>query len=290
MSSAASITLHLVAFLGGCLAWGAALVVITTVTFLVTGGLPAPGETIDIASLGGTTTGVLTIAQIAGFAGWAVFLATMLPARGESDRPVGAPGLSRLRPHVGATSTVPWRLVGLALLGSLTVWTLPSWIASQLMTWFGRDDTTLVLIGQLLREGALTDRAVMATAVVLSAPLCEEVIFRGYLWEVTERWGGRSAAMGITTLLFAAYHLDAVHVLSLLPTALFLGYLRLVSGSLWPPLAAHFGNNAISTLVVVLQPEGSPDQLPLWFGLTGAAWTGACCILAWLARTDRRAP
>ena len=63
-------------------------------------------------------------------------------------------------------------------------------------------------------------------------------------------------------------------------TAAFLGYLRWVSGSVWPPMLAHFGNNAASAVIVLVQPDDSPDTLPLWVGVVGAAFTVACCIVA----------
>jgi len=278
MRPAASVTAHVASFLGGSIVYGLFLGVATAVLLLLSGVMPTGDTTEAMTSMGGTVMGSLTIVQIAGFAAWATVLAAMLPER-ETAGTFAFPERSRIAPHLGMRGAdVP--LLAVALLGSLTVWTFPSWLASQLLELTGGDQSTLLAIGELLREGTHLDRTVMLLAVVLSAPICEEVVFRGYLWEVAERWGGAGLAFALTTVLFAGYHLDPVHVLSLVPTAAFLGYLRWVSGSVWPPMLAHFGNNAASAVIVLVQPDDSPDTLPLWVGVVGAAFTVACCIVA----------
>jgi len=289
MGPAASITAHVSSFLGGSIAWGLVLGVATAIAMLATGGIPTDPAGVDMTAMGGTVTGGLTIAQMAGFGAWALFLAATLPARGASSA-FATPSLQHLSAHLGLVRDVPWRLVGLALVGSLTVWTFPSWLAQLLLEWSGQDQSSLLMIAELLRTGSVLDRGVMVAAIVLSAPLFEELIFRGYLWEVVERWAGAGAALVLTTLLFALYHLDPVHVLSLLPTAAFLGYLRWATGSVWAPLAAHFGNNAVSAVLVLAQSGDSTEELPLAVALVGAAWTLICCIVAWvLSQGPRRA-
>jgi membrane protease YdiL (CAAX protease family) len=60
-------------------------------------------------------------------------------------------------------------------------------------------------------------------------------------------------------VLFALYHGDPLHVLSVLPLGLALGWLRMVSRSIWPSIAVHFGNNVIAVLWT-LQSGGDADQ------------------------------
>jgi membrane protease YdiL (CAAX protease family) len=154
------------------------------------------------------------------------------------------------------------------------VWTFPSWLAAWLVEATGIDSVSLEATSRLILEGPTIDRLAMGFAVVVTAPLFEEVIFRGYLWEVSERAIGRWGAFLATTLLFAGYHLDPVHTVSLLPTAAFLGLLRLVSGSLWPGVLAHLANNGIAIVVTLWGTElVSEDEIPLWLAITGTSLT-----------------
>jgi len=265
---------HVAAFLGGSLGW--ALVVGITAGIAVAmagGGVPPPTDTWD-----GRWVGLLSIVQISGFALWALVLTAALPPA-DSAAAFRWPRTADLRQRLALSHLAPQHLA-LAFGGSLTVWMLPSWGATRLAEWMGSDGGSLLWIGELLTDGPLLDRGVMTLAVVLSAPVFEELIFRGYLWAVFERLGGPMLALGATTLLFAAYHLDPLHVVTLLPTALFLGWCRWASRSLWPAIAAHFGNNAISVVVVSAQPDALEQGMPLGLGLAGATVTVVCCALA----------
>jgi membrane protease YdiL (CAAX protease family) len=62
----------------------------------------------------------------------------------------------------------------------------------------------------------------------------------------------------LTSLLFMAFHMDFVQSLALAPTAFFLGWLRLMSGSIWPSIAAHFVNNSVA-VIGILMMSGEPD-------------------------------
>lgn len=107
-------------------------------------------------------------------------------------------------------------------------------------------------IARLLCEGSLGGRAVAMTMVLLVAPLAEELLFRGFIWDCLEREMGRRAAWLLSSLLFSLYHVDPLHVVSVFPLSLLLGVLRLRTGSVLPSIAAHFGNNLLSVLLLLL--------------------------------------
>ena len=86
------------------------------------------------------------------------------------------------------------------------------------------------------------------TAVVV-APVCEEIIFRGYLYGVAKRFCGPFAAALATSLAFAAAHAS---LMALLPLALFgllLAWLYERTGSIWAPIAAHACFNAATVTI-----------------------------------------
>ncbi len=88
-----------------------------------------------------------------------------------------------------------------------------------------------------------TDPAIlglMALAAVIIAPLCEEIVFRGYLYPVMKRFSGPWIAAICSGLIFAAAHGSLA---ALLPLAIFgfvLAVLYEKTGSIWAPMAVHF--------------------------------------------------
>jgi len=90
----------------------------------------------------------------------------------------------------------------------------------------------------------------LALATVVAAPLCEEVMFRGYVQRAYERWGGWVGVL-VGGAIFALYHLRFQGVFALLPVSLALGTLAWRSRSLWPGILLHAVYNSIATLLLV---------------------------------------
>jgi membrane protease YdiL (CAAX protease family) len=89
----------------------------------------------------------------------------------------------------------------------------------------------------------------MAFAAVVAAPLCEEIVFRGYLYPVLKKFSGIGPAAVCSSLVFAAAH---GNLTALLPLLIFGGLLVLLyekTGSLWAPIAAHFCFNSATVAV-----------------------------------------
>jgi len=87
------------------------------------------------------------------------------------------------------------------------------------------------------------------------APLVEELVFRGLLFGwIAGRWGGRAAFL-VSSLVFAAAHVEPAHAILVLPLGLLFGLLRWRTGSLWPSLVAHMANNGLAVAAAAyLQP------------------------------------
>lgn len=67
----------------------------------------------------------------------------------------------------------------------------------------------------------------------------EEWLFRGYVQtRLAQRWSPWLAIL-VSSLLFAVIHLDPVHVISVFPIGLWLGYISWRSGSIIPAMLAH---------------------------------------------------
>jgi membrane protease YdiL (CAAX protease family) len=96
-------------------------------------------------------------------------------------------------------------------------------------------------------------RVVLAILVVgLLAPLVEELVFRGLLYGYVEGRFGAIPALVVSSLAFAAAHVEPIHVALVLPIGALLGWTRLRTGSLWPAIAAHVANNTVAVLASYL--------------------------------------
>jgi len=90
----------------------------------------------------------------------------------------------------------------------------------------------------------------MVITVVGLRPVVEEVLFRGFLYDLLARRGTVVAVLG-TTVLFSLSHWvgqqNAMYALTVLPLGLALGVLRALSRGLATPTAFHIAMNAILT-------------------------------------------
>ena len=81
------------------------------------------------------------------------------------------------------------------------------------------------------------------------APICEEFLFRGYVFTALRSWHGTWPAAVITGLVFGAVHAGSAPALDLVPLA-GLGFglclLYRYTGSLYPCIAAHSLNNSLA--------------------------------------------
>lgn len=103
----------------------------------------------------------------------------------------------------------------------------------------------------------------LALMIGATPALCEELLFRGYVQTRLTRAIGPFFGILIASFLFAAFHMDFVHVVAVFPLGLFLGWVSWQSGSLFPAMLGHFVNNVISVVAVVITVEEDPSVLAL---------------------------
>ncbi|HYJ88425.1 MAG TPA: type II CAAX endopeptidase family protein [Pyrinomonadaceae bacterium] len=129
-------------------------------------------------------------------------------------------------------------------------------IVAVLLTWlFGGAETQL---DQIVKS-SLKARFVLAFLAVFTAPLVEEVIYRGIMYPALQRAIGTLWAVAIVSILFAGVHvfqyfnnLAVVSVIAVLSVTLTL--VRSRTRSLLPCFVIHLVFNGLQALFLVFQP------------------------------------
>lgn len=197
----------------------------TVVAIVLPGG-------VSHGNLSPAATDLATAIQDVGFVVAVVYLAARIA-------PVGPRQLGLVRPRRlwPAIALVPGTLVVISLLAY-------AWF--QALHSSGEEREFVKEIGG--NAGTVSVLAVCALTCVV-APICEEILFRGFIYRSLSNWRGPWPAAILTGVLFGLVHgLSAPAVdlvpLAVLGVALCLLYER--TGSLYPCIAVHMFNNAIA--------------------------------------------
>ncbi len=199
-------------------------------------------------------------------------LALAMPESGPTEDPIATLGalaatFAVVLPAVGLAVVRHGRrapvLLGLDQIGGRWIWILP--IITVILGFIG-DDAILWLVHQVLGEESeptivalmtsLAKTPLLTFLTVLVAgvlgPVAEELIFRGLIYGYVEGRFGGIAAIIVSTVLFAAAHVEPAHVAVVVPMGLLFGWARMHTRSTWPTIAAHVANNTAATLAVYL--------------------------------------
>ena len=166
----------------------------------------------------------------------AVFFVSALVALVVATAPLGWSALSAL-----GFRGAGWRPIVLGTVGGLAV--------SVAVTQIGIEPQGIKQAMEVAREPAMFAASLAVMAGL--APLVEELVFRGLLYGWLCRWG-TGVAWIVSSLAFAAAHVEPAHVVLVLPLGLWFGWLRRHTDSLWPSLVAHMVNNGIAVAAAAL--------------------------------------
>jgi membrane protease YdiL (CAAX protease family) len=99
---------------------------------------------------------------------------------------------------------------------------------------------------------ATVDPWLVVLAVVIMAPLAEEVFFRGVVFNALLREGGRRWAYVGSAALFGIIHLELVAIVPLFLLGLALAWMYERTNNLLAPIAMHATVNGISVALALL--------------------------------------
>jgi len=94
------------------------------------------------------------------------------------------------------------------------------------------------------KENNVAVLILMGFTAAVVAPICEEVVFRGYLYPAVKCFVGPWMSALCTALMFSAAHGSVSALIPLFVFGLALVALYEFTGSIWAPMAAHFLFNA----------------------------------------------
>lgn len=117
------------------------------------------------------------------------------------------------------------------------------------------------------------ERILFGIAVVILAPLFEEILFRGILLTKLSRYGGWFAAI-TTGVLFGLFHQNTQQLFFATAFGIFAGFIALKSKSIYPSLIAHMclnGYSFITTLLLSFTENGEEFMAGTTTALEGSA-------------------
>ncbi len=196
---------------------------------------------------------------------------TWIFTRGQNFEPAG---FLALRPPSGPTlfASAGVAIAGFFFAGALNA--VNRWIVGPEIA--SRYDITPIFDVRSPFEAAF-----LVLGIAVLAPLGEELVFRGYLQRVLGARYGTMRAVIVTSVLFAAIHLNPASLLALFALGVVFALLRVWTGSIWPAILAHaMQNGTSSALVLAGVAEESPDEMEIGAALLLLAITTPLLFLA----------
>ncbi len=121
----------------------------------------------------------------------------------------------------------------------------------------GAPSDHLRMLSELVSEPQGGRAVITALLVSLVPAFCEELFFRGFVQSrLAAIWHPGSAIL-LTSVVFALVHIDAQHIIAVLPIGLYLGWAAWRSGSVWMSMLLHALNNLAAVLL-------ARAELPSW--------------------------
>ena len=150
-----------------------------------------------------------------------------------------------------------WKRIAIAIAGGLAciyvVAPIVGYFAGLLLEKIGEGTQPQVAVQMILdakknNPTLLVGLAIMACVV---APICEEILFRGYLYGLLKRYSCRFFAALISGLIFGLIHASLTSLAPLVVVGIFLAIIYEFSGSLWAPIITHSIFNTVNVMAMI---------------------------------------
>lgn len=162
------------------------------------------------------------------------------------------------------------------------------------------DNTVAAISGDILRIPFF----VMLLIIGVAAPFCEELVFRGIVYQGYKKSGTVLQALVLSALLFALMHMNFNQAAYALVIGAVLVLLVEATGSLWSSVIFHviFNSQQVSLMYLsdyFIKGSSGLQEAPLTTDLILTALSGylmfaaitttfAACVLVWIAKNEKR--
>lgn len=119
------------------------------------------------------------------------------------------------------------------------------------------DPSGLERMAGVFSGASIPGLAAVTAAVTIGPALGEELLFRGYLLRAFSHRSPAWLAVGVTAVLFGAIHMNALQGAGAFLIGIYLGFLVIRTGSLWPAVVAHGLNNLTCAVFARVDPQGA---------------------------------
>jgi membrane protease YdiL (CAAX protease family) len=147
-----------------------------------------------------------------------------------------------------------WQTVGIAALGSVAMVVVANGLASLIdaLSHVKHEQDVVGLFRALHDARAI---AVFAFFAVVIAPLCEEMLFRAFFFNLGLRYGGFVAGAALSGVLFGMAHGDLYAALPLALGGVILCYVYYRTQNAWASAITHGLFNSLSLLALFYGPS-----------------------------------
>ena len=150
------------------------------------------------------------------------------------------------------------------------------------------EEAARAVTDQVLNVQSVGGLLVVLLIVGVLAGIGEELTFRGILQKlILDKCRNRHIAIWTAAFIFSAIHFQFYGFIPRLLLGAFFGYLLVGSGNLWLPVAAHFLNNAMTTLYTYFSKDnlslgdyetiGTAQSSTAWMAWVSVALFAFCC-------------
>ena len=110
----------------------------------------------------------------------------------------------------------------------------------------------IVDLGNIMQPESTLGFIFLFLAVVIMAPIGEEIVFRGFLQKfLEEHWKDITRAVLVTSLFFAMIHFNPFWTVQIYLLGVILGFLSWKTNSIIPSIVLHSMNNGIAFILTV---------------------------------------
>ena len=139
--------------------------------------------------------------------------------------------------------TIPFRICSFLISAVVqTIFPMPDFVLRSLE----------YMYAELMFPSSNLELVLTLLGIVFMAALCEEVMFRGFILQSFLKRKSAWSAIIITAIGFALYHLDPWAIPEIIVIGIFLGWLVVRTGSIFPAMIAHASFNFLG---IVLLPK-----------------------------------